>query len=129
MADAFYDSLIKTADALITKRGRQVSIIHPTDATAPDPTKPWDGAVGQGAPLTNTTFAVFTQFDRKSVDGTQIKATDLKMIFTALKIVDFDISSRDVVQDTIYGKLAIIDVGLIQPGSTKVLYTLQVRRA
>lgn len=126
MSDPLYDPIIATADRLITKYGRAIVARHVVDGAAPDPTKPWDKPTA-GDPIDCPTNGVFTAYDAKSIDGTNIKATDLKLIFTATKLT-FDLSSRDVIIDSLYGQIAIIDVTLIQPGSTKVLYTVQTRR-
>ena len=116
------------ADRLINKRGRNIAITHPKDGPVIDQTQPWDaGANPPSPPQAATTKAIFIKYDAEDVDGINIKAQDFKLIFTATGI-PFDISSRDIVTDQVYGSMSIIDVGLVQPGTVKVLYTLQVRK-
>ena len=94
---------------------------------AADPDKPWDTTEGPSGPETFDTFGVFISFDSKDVDGEKIKATDLKLLVSPVGM-PFDISNRDTITDSLHGDLSIQDVDPIEPGGTRVLYTLQVRR-
>lgn len=122
---AFYDNAIALADRLILKYGRPITVSHVIDGTVSNPSQPWNSTPVD--PVNCPTVGVFTAFDRKSIDGLNIKATDWKLIFTSTKLT-FEVSTRDSVIDSLYGGMQIVSVQLIQPGSQKVLYTLQVRR-
>lgn len=126
MADVFYDEIIADADELIKETGRKITVRHVPQGVIANADKPWDKS--PSVPVDIDTFGAFVAYDRKEVDGNQIKATDKKLLFTATNIT-FELTDRDQIIDSLTSKpWAIIDVDLLQPGSTKVLYTVQVRK-
>ena len=127
MADTFYATTAAKAQALIKSRGRAITINHVADAVAADPDRPWDTTDNPAGPTEFPTFGVFISYDSKDVDGEKIKATDLKLLVSPVGM-PFDIANRDTITDSKHGDLSIQDIDPIEPGDTRVLYTLQVRR-
>ena len=127
MPDAFYATTAAKAQELIKRRGRKITVNHVSDAVAADPDKPWDTEEAPGGPVTFDTAGVFISFDSDDVDGEKIKATDFKLLVSPVGM-PFEISNRDTITDSLHGDLSIQDVDVIEPGDTRVLYTLQVRR-
>ena len=123
----FYGVTAAKAQALIKKYGRKITINHVADAVAADPDKPWDTTDAPDGPVTFDTFGVFIAYDSKDVDGDKIKGTDLKLLVSPVGM-PFEIANRDTVTDSKHGDLSIQDIDPIEPGDTRVLYTLQVRR-
>ena len=127
MANPYYTKVVADAEKIILKRGRQFTLNHAVDAAPVDQSKPWERT--ESPPQKFTKFGVFTSYDSKDVDGQKIKGTDLKLVFTALGLDAVDqLSNRDTITDSVNGDLSIMDVDLLQPGTDRVLYTLQVRK-
>lgn len=123
----FYGTTAAKAQALIKKYGRKITVNHASDAVVADTDKPWDTTDNPDGPALFPTFGVFISYDSKDVDGEKIKGTDLKLLVSPVGM-PFDISNRDTITDTLHGDLSIQDVDPVEPGDTRVLYTLQVRR-
>jgi hypothetical protein len=121
-----YAPLASKTVAIIAKYGKQVTL-EITPLTAADSAKPWRGP-GAAAVTTKTPMGVTSSFEKKEVDGERIKETDIKLLVAAgdaqMSGVSIDRVTRAQVGGVWYGAS---DVSQIEPGDTKMLYTLRLR--
>jgi len=120
-----YTDLAATAKELIEDFGRTITI-RKLDTAPTDVTKPWRG---QGTAHTSITpIGVVLDYDAKDIDGEIIRARDKRAYIAATSAVvsGNDLSTFDeVVDDSITYR--IIKAERLKPGSTDLLYTLQLR--
>lgn len=126
-----YAPLASKTVAIIAKYGKTVTLELGV-LTAADAAKPWRGP-GQPVPPaevpTKTPKGVVASFEKDEIDGERIKATDIKLLVAAgdaqMAGVDVDRVVRAQIGSTWYGAT---DVSQVEPGDTKMLYTLRLRQ-
>lgn len=107
-----YGPISATAKKLIDKFGRSIKRRTSTNTgTDFDPV------------ITNVDtdmIGAFTSFKNSEIDGTLIKATDMKILTYS------EVSTEDKIVDgsIVY---SVVNVDVVQPGATKILYKVQVR--
>jgi len=108
-----YTNLRNTAIRLIAKFGRTVTKKAVTSSgTAWNPTQ---------SKIDTPLIGAFVNFSKNEIDGTLIKATDKKLLtYDALILTD------RILDDSI--EYSIISVAVINPGDTKLIYIVQLRR-
>lgn len=121
---AIHDKFAATAKRLIDKHGRDMTLYQQSRMAA-DANKPWEGA-GVAFADSVTGKAVMTDYQAEEIDEVQIKRGDKKVLFAALNAAGKDLSRFEKLDDSgsIYG---IVSVKVLQPGTTTILYTIQVR--
>lgn len=126
--DVFYTNIIARTKKIIQKYGRQFTITMLTDNAPVDMTKPWDKATP--TPTVTTLSGVFSKYERKLIDNTTIKESDLKLIFVSDATLSWTPTTRDTIAEVApkSGGYIIVDVDIIAPGDVEVAYTLQLRK-
>jgi hypothetical protein len=117
---SFYGGLAKTAEKLIAEKGRSVILRHSGSAYDPitDTTT--------GGTTDTPVKVVFSSFKQTEIDGTLILRTDKKVLLAASAMAT-EPQGNDVLVDGA-NQYRVIDIMAVQPGETKTLFTLQVRK-
>lgn len=119
---AEYDSAIALAKRLIDRKGRVVNV-RKSNATAPDPSKPWE--VEENPEINFSARAVVVPIESRYVDGKTTLVTD-KQMYLASADATFPVTVDCRVMDKGYEN-QVIRVDLLEPGEQAVLYTVIVR--
>lgn len=128
-----FTSLRLTAERLILENGRTLTLKREDQVTFDDPNQPW-----RTSSLTNqvslAVLGVFTEYEKEDFDGSLVRRGDKRVLVAAkdtedaqtgtenIKIEDFD----TLLDGTEVWK--IITVEVIEPGSLRILYDIQVRK-
>lgn len=116
---------VALAKRLIAKNGRSVTFKQ-INRTATDTTKPWRGNTSNFSATTITAMAVFVdpQDMGYRTDNTDSATRAEKL---ALVAADVEIDDYDIIED---GSInwSIIGMRILQPGETKYLYTVELKR-
>lgn len=122
---AQFSSAIALAQRLVLKNGRTVTLKR-RGTTEVDPAKPWLSV--QPAPTSTDISlpAVFIEFRERQIDGEIVRQGDQMCLMAAADIATGRPTTDDTVQD---GNVnwKIVNVSTIRPGTSDILYKLQVR--
>lgn len=111
---SFYSKIATTAEQLISRYGRNVSVRQITKSgTAYDPTV---------TPSDTTVKAVSANYTTEDQAGTQIQQGDIRFYIKTSIAMTTDMQIVD--DSNIY---SIIDVNNIKPGDTQIIYIIQAR--
>lgn len=113
---------VATVTRLIAKHGRSAS--HVVSSTTPvDPAKEWDG--NTATETVTTVDAVFLDFTLRDIDGSSVlKEGDQRVLISgAVANIEDGHIIRDGVADW-----RIVKTDIIEPGVTRFLYDLVVRK-
>lgn len=123
MAGQFqYARLARTAQRLIDRFGKTETIKGYFDT--PNPSQPNRPGIRTFAELTPR--AVFLNIEAKLIDGTLVKAGDMKVLVGAVSpALDPKITGTITRGDEVW---SIVKIEPLNPGGIKLLYTLQVRK-
>lgn len=115
-----YSRPLATANRLLARFGQDGKVRRPTKSgSAYNPTP--------GAPVDHdATFAVI-DYEAKDIDGTRILATD-KQVLLAPGTLTITPTTSDLLVEADASEYKIIDVQMLKPAGTVVLYTIQARR-
>lgn len=117
---ALTDSLVATAQTLLTKYGESVSFTRVAEG-AYDPAT---SGVAAGTTTNYSGYAVPTQYTRADVDGELIKASDIRLI---VEQTTTEPNTGDVV--TVDGVVhRIMNVSPIKVTNVDIIYILQIRK-
>lgn len=118
-----YTRQVQSALRMIYKFGRNVEVVSAGTGDEYDPTT---GQFTTASPVISNIKAVFTHFEEKEIDGTNVLRTDEKVLFAAASL-SAKPASTDKIKDngTEYN---VVNVNTIQPGDTAILYEVQARR-
>ena len=105
----------ETAARLIDRHGRSMQLL--TDSQSGDP---WDPVLTQSA---QDIVGVQTQYEAHEIDGELIRREDKRFLLDATVTPDTAMRLRDDGVD-----YSIINIDKIQPGTTSIIYKLQVRK-
>lgn len=123
-------SLRSTAERLISENGRDVTLVK-RDRTAGDGAKPWRGPASPGTDVSVTAKAVFVDFEEGDFAATLVRRGDKRALVSAKVIEDINSAAAleefDVVLDGDV-EWKIISTTVIEPGSSRVLYDMQLRK-
>jgi hypothetical protein len=123
-----YAPLAAKAVAMLAKYGKTVQVQYDTSSAPADANKPWRGPVS--ALTTKNPKALTVSFDKHELDGERIKASDIKLLIAAqdteMAGVDIDRVKFATVAGVTYGAT---DVSPLEPGDTRLLYTLRLRNS
>jgi hypothetical protein len=89
---------------------------------APQPENPWDPPAGEPTPI--ELAVIVGSFDKRLIDGENIRASDLRVLVESVGTVP-ETSDRIVISSTEY---AILAVNKTSPGGVDILYELQCRK-
>lgn len=121
---AVHDKFAVLAQRLIAKNGRDVTL-YQLSRTPADANKPWEGA-GTGFADSLTGKAVIVEYQEDEIDDDQVKRGDKKLLIAAPTAAGKDLTKFNKLDDAgaIY---SIVNVKLLKPGTTSILYTIQIR--
>lgn len=117
----FYTRMAQVTLAQIADKGRTVTLVTP----GADTYIPGTGLT-VGTPTEQTPKAVFVDYKAKDVDGTVIRAED-KMCLIAASALNAEPTTADKIKEG-STEWAVVNVKVVKPGDTAILYRLQVRR-
>lgn len=128
-----YTNFRTLADRLIGENGRDLTLVRRDQANATDPAKPWRGST-EAATISTVVKGVFVEYEREDFDGSLVRRGDKRVLVAAKDVEDETSGSLNVkIEDYDH----ILDVGvrwkiitaeLIEPGSQRIMYDLQVRQ-
>lgn len=116
-----YDRAQGTAERLLVNFGARGAIRRQTPGSGP--------SYDPGPPVLTdhpATVAV-TAYTAREIDGTRIRATDKKALVSSAGL-PFEPTTSDKLLDASGQAYTIVNVEVLRPAETTVLYTLQVRR-
>lgn len=117
----FYDRISKTALKVIKKYGQVVTITRRTQGAYNPATST--------APVTETTETgrgVVYDYKDAEVDGTMVQRGDSKLLLSSIGITKPTVN--DVATLANGDKFTILDVDVVSPAGTDVVYICQIRR-
>lgn len=125
-------SLANTAERLIEENGRTLTLVRAGE-TAADPAMPWRADTTAGETRLDV-IGVISEFKNEDFDGTLVRRGD-KMALVAHNSVADEASGSDSVIIEEFDRLLdagaewkILGVEPIHPGSTRIMYILQLRK-
>lgn len=123
MSDFNYGRLAASAKGMIHKFGKLADLF--VNVETPNVSEPWNPPTIETKTL--KTKMVFLSYKVEDIDGTVIKMGDRKVLVDAMSLtltpeVDAWVVDPDGVRYT------VVNLKRIDPGNTKLLYTLQVRQ-
>ena len=116
-----YAPLQATALRLITNFGKAVTMRR-TGQTVPDANKPWEVNTNN---TDYTVQAVRVEYAAREIDGTVVRQGDRKYL-VATSGLGITPQAGDQVIDT--DTLTVVSAEILNPASTALIYTLQVRK-
>jgi len=119
-----YVKLAATAERLITKNGRAVTLTK-LDRVAADPTKPWLG--GGTATDTVTATAVVFPIAFEDTDGNNIRRGDAEAFISHTENPTKNLDDYDKLT-TNERVWEIVNLNLLNPGGTRLMYHAHLRR-
>lgn len=128
-----YASFRALADRLIRENGRDLSIVRRDQANLTDPAKPWRGST-EADTITTVVKGVFIEYEKEDFDGTLVKRGDKRVLIAAQDVEDettgalsVKVEDYDHILDAAV-RWKIITADLIEPGSLRIMYDVQVRQ-
>ena len=119
------------AERLINENGRSFTLIRKDQGNPTDPAMPWRSST-EVSEISFAVVGVFIEFEKDEVDGTIVKRGDKRLLIAAKDIDDqapanTNVEDYDEITD---GTVAyrIINAQVIEPGSLRIMYDLQVRQ-
>lgn len=120
---ANYDSIIRMAQRLITKKGQTVTL-RSYVVTPPDPATPWEA--GSTADVDQTPSAVFLDYAQDYIDGTVIKRGDQRVFIAAADLTTPPTANGIILRGAETWKIQAI--GPLNPAGDPIMYDIQVRQ-
>lgn len=118
---AVHDAAAVTAARQIAKHGRWVKLREKSGAYLPD-----EDAMANDGKTDTDIQALFTMFHNKEIDGDLVKVGDKRLLIAASGLSVTPAPGMLIVDgETIY---KVMRTEMIQPGTTAVLYKVQVRK-
>ena len=128
-----YASFRLLAERLIEANGRELSLVRRDQGNLIDPAKPWRGST-EADTITVVVKGVFIEFEKEDFDGTLVRRGDKRILIADKSVVDeggnaanLKIEDYDHVLDSGV-RWKIITAVLIEPGDTRIMFDLQVRK-
>lgn len=117
-----YSELAATAQELIDEYGQSV-VLKKLDSSAADASKPWLDV--NTSDVTATVKGVLLDYNERDVDGDLVRRGDMRAYVAHLTT---DYRDYDQLTDAEGRVFKIINVSLLNPGGTKLLYDMQLRK-
>lgn len=117
---AFYTRIAATSQRLIRKFGVRGAIRRQTPGSGP--------SYDPGAPTItdHPAHIVLTEYSNREIDGQRILSTDRKALVEPA--IGIEPTTSDLLVTADGATLTIVNVDLLRPATTTILYTLQVRK-
>lgn len=127
-----YTNLRAVAERLIGENGRSLTLVRRDQGNPTDPAKPWRDSTG-ASDVTLVVTGVFIDFEQEDTDGTLVRRGDKRVLAAASEVETVAGASFDELEDYDYildgtDRWDIVKVDVIEPGSLRVLYDIQVRK-
>ncbi len=116
-----YTSLQATALALITRFGKAVTLRR-TGQSIAEASKPWEVTASN---TDYTVQGVRLEYPARETDGTAVRQGDRKYLVAASGVA-ITPQAGDQIVDT--DTLTVVNAEILNPASTALIYTLQVRK-
>jgi hypothetical protein len=120
MSDDFYADMAETAQELIAEFGAAGAIRRQTPGAGPD----YDP--GEPVDTDHPCILVLTEYKNREIDGQRVLSTDRKALVSPS--VSIQPTTSDLLVTADGDTLTIVNVDVLRPATTTLLYTLQVRR-
>lgn len=128
-----YTRLRQTAERLIEENGRVLTLVRKDQGNPVDPAKPWRASTEESE-ITVDVIGVFIEYEKDEVDGTLVLRGDKRILVADKSVTDEGGSASnlniedysDIVDDGT--RYRIINPAILEPGSLRMLYDLQVRQ-
>lgn len=123
-----YAKLARTAQRLIDRFGNKETINGFVDVpNLAQPNRP-----GTRTPIVQQANCVFLNYESKMIDGTAIRAGDMKVLCSPLEAsMPLNLTgtlTRTDLQTLAVENWSIVEIKELNPGGIKLLYTIQVRK-
>lgn len=126
-----YATLRTKAETLIADAGRSVTFIKKDQGNPADPSKPWRASTG-AADVSFPVIAAVVDYDFDEVDDTLVNRGDKRVLVSAAAVdtaaggaTNLEEFDNMVDGNDEYG---IVNVGVVAPGDTRIIYDIQVRK-
>lgn len=118
------------AERLINENGRSLTLVRRDQGNPVSPTEPWRAST-DASEISFPVLGVFIEYEKEDVDGTLVKRGDKRLLVAAKDIEDTAPANENVedYDEVVDGgeSWRIMDVNVIEPGATRILYDIQVR--
>ena len=130
-----YTAFRLLAERLINENGRTLTLQREDQVNPVVVAEPWRAADPAGANIVSlTVLGVFTEYEREDFDGSLVRRGDKRVLVAAKDTDDvrtgtenINVEEFDTLLDD--GEVwKIITVEVIEPGSLRIMYDLQVRK-
>ncbi len=128
-----YASFRNLAERLIEANGRDLSLVRRDQDNPTDPAKPWRDST-EAATITVIVKGVFIEFEKEDFDGSLVRRGDKRVLIADKSIIDEGGSAANLIIED-YDELVdagvrwkIINADTIEPGDTRIMYDLHVRK-
>lgn len=122
-----YTATAANALRMISEKGRSITVLSPPP---PDPEEqvydPMTDVFSGDDPVETPAKGVFTSYAAKDIDGELIHRSDKKLLIAAAGL-SFMPNTEHSIRDG-NDEYEIMQVDVVQPGDTPILYIVQVRR-
>lgn len=127
-----YTKFRAVAEQLITDNGRALTLVRKDQGNPADPAKPWRASTG-AADVSLAITGVFIDFEQEDFDETLVRRGDKRVLAAASQVETVAGASFDEIEDFDYvldgtDRWDIVQVNVIEPGSLRILYDIQVRK-
>ena len=128
-----YTNFRLLAERLINENGRSLTLQREDQANFTDPAQPWRTSTTTNK-VTLPLLGVFVEYEKEDFDGSLVRRGD-KRVLVAAKDTDDNRTGTENINiedfDTILDGTEIwkiITVNIVEPGSLRILYDIQVRK-
>ncbi len=128
-----YANFRTLAERLIEENGRDISLVRRDQGNPVDSAEPWRAST-EAATITVVVKGVIIEFETEDFDGTLVRRGDKRVLISDKSVIDegggatnLIIEDYDHVLDAGV-RWKIINADTIEPGDTRIMYDLQVRK-
>lgn len=128
-----YSNFRSLAERLIEENGRDIQLVRRDQGNPTDADKPWREST-EAATITVTVKGVIIEFESEDFDGSLVRRGDKRILIADKSVIDegggaanLNIEDYDHVLDASV-RWKIINADLIEPGDTRIMFDLQVRK-
>ena len=128
-----YANFRALAERLIEANGRDISLIRRDQDNPTSAAKPWRDST-EAATITFTVKGVIIEFEAEDFDGTLVRRGDKRILISDQSVIDEGGSATNLIIEDYDHVLdagvrwKIIEANTIEPGDTRIMYDLQVRK-
>jgi hypothetical protein len=128
-----YTNFRNLAERLIEENGRTLTLVKLDEGNPVDVAEPWRAST-EADEISFDVLGVFIKYEKDAIDGEFIMQGDKQVLIAAKSVEDESGSAAEIAiedyEEIVDGgqRWRIMDVDLIEPGPSRVLYDLQVRK-